>query len=305
VIVGVDIGGTTMLAVLLDADGRVIARAEGDTPAAEGAVAVLDRAATLVATCDPQQRHRALGVGAPGVIDPHTGTVLAATDSIHGWAGTPIATGLAQRVGTRSVHALNDVHAFAVGEWRRGAAHGAASVLAITLGTGVGGAVITDGRLLLGHGFAAGHLGHVPVAAARGRACPCGSHSHVEAVAGAPGVVAAARAAGLPCTSVREVAEAAHAGDTAARNVLAATGQAVGEAVAGAVNLVAPDVVVVGGGVARAGDLLLRPLRATVQALTLPTLANVPVVTATLGVEAVAVGAALAARLATELAGLP
>ena len=133
-----------------------------------------------------------LGIGAAGVIDPATGTVVSATDSLPGWAGTDLVSELSARTGL-AVRAVNDVHAHALGESVAGASRGSASSLLVAAGTGIGGGFITDGHLLTGRNSAAGHIGHVPSAAAAGLDCPCGGTGHVEAIASGPAILATYR----------------------------------------------------------------------------------------------------------------
>ena len=299
-VVGVDIGGTSTSAVLLDAVGVVRARQRATTPAGAGADGILAVVADLVHTVDPDRWAEQVGVGATGVVDPADGTVVAATASMPGWSGTNLPSRLAP-VLRRQVVAVNDVHAFVVGEARAGAAVGAQHVLGVTVGTGVGGAVLIEGRLLGGRKGAAGHVGHVPVPAAAGLRCPCGAVGHVEAVAAAPALMAAyrARVAGRQTSGVgdlEQVARLAEEGDRDAIEVLAEGGRSLGEALAGVVAVVSPDVVVLGGGVLDAGVLVLDPLRAALAVHAHPVVADVPVRSSLLGADAVAVGAALHAR---------
>jgi glucokinase len=307
--VGVDVGGTGSSAVLLDVSGRVHARAAAATPAAEGGDAVLACVARLVHEVDP---HGSLpvGVGATGVVDPVAGVVVAATSAMPGWAGTPVAERLPRLLPRhRAVVVLNDVHAFLVAESRVGAGAGETDILGVTVGTGIGGALLAGGDLVTGRRGAAGHVGHVPVPGAAGLLCPCGARGHVEAVSAAPALLATysrvAVGRGLAAAAdLAEVARRAEAGEATARDVLADGGRHLGEALAGVVAVCSPAVVVVGGGVAAAGELFLGPLRRALAAHAHPVVADVPVLPAALGVDAVAVGAGLHAlvRAGTVLA---
>src|SRR5699024_8940153 len=120
-----------------------------------------------------------IGVGAAGVIDPVTGTVVSATDSLSGWTGTRLVAELEARTQLR-VRAVNDVHAHALGEAWSGASRGTSSSLLVAAGTGIGGGILWDGRLVTGRNSAAGHIGHLPAPAAAGLPCPCGATGHVE-----------------------------------------------------------------------------------------------------------------------------
>ena len=182
----------------------------------------------------------------------------------------------------------------------------------IALGTGVGGGVIVDGKLLVGTHFGAGEIGHM-VLDEDGPPCTCGSRGCLEAWAGSTGLLRATRelvAAGGASTALvalagargadlttRDLAELAEAGDAAARAVFAAAGRKLGQAVANLVNVLDPDRVIIGGGVARAGDLILEPCRERATPLILATEArHLPIVPAELGPRAAAVGAASLAR---------
>lgn len=293
-VIGVDIGGTTLVAVLADRDGTPLRRAGGTTPAASGPAAVLDAVVELCAAVDPTRSATAIAIGTTGIVAPGRGVILASTDAMPGWAGTDVAGGLSSRVGIDDVLVLNDVHAFLAGEWTTGAARGRSSAVAVTLGTGVGGAVVADGRLVLGRHGGAGHLGHVDVALAAGRLCPCGRTGHLESVAGARAILTIAAERGLHIRHVRDLGALAATGHHVALELLAEVGRATGLVLAGVVNTLAPDVVVVGGGVSGCGEPLLGPLREALTSSVLPLFADVDVVLASGGPDAVALGAACA-----------
>lgn len=299
VVVGVDIGGTKTVAVVADDDGAVRATHRVPTPAHHGPEAVLDAAAAAVrAACEEAGTAlpALLGVGTAGVVDRTAGRIVTATSALPGWAGTDVSGGLAARLGVARPVVLNDVHAFALAEGWLGAAAGQDDYLAVTLGTGVGGAVVAGGRLLAGAHHRAGHLGHVVVPQALGVACPCGSASHLESVASGPAMVEALRAAGHEVGSAEDVALAVRAGDEAAVAVVRRAGDALGTALAGLVAALDPALVVLGGGALGVGDVLLQAARSALAAHTLPPLGDVALRTSTLD-EAVAVGAVRAALL--------
>ncbi|MFI7611758.1 ROK family protein [Nonomuraea terrae] len=282
---GVDIGGTKIAVGLVTRDGTVHRRACAPTPAAQGPRAVVRTVAELARGLGLDGVASA-GVGTAGVVDPGGREIVGATDAIRDWAGTPLARLLEDEL-QLPVLVRNDVHAFLAGElagtaWR--------SALGVTVGTGVGGALGLDGRVVPGSRGAAGHLGHVPVPEAEGLACSCGAEGHVEAVAAGPAMAAASGERDL-----RQVVERAEAGDVAAAGVLARGGRALGRALAGVVNVWDPQVVIIGGGVLAAGDLYLAPLREALAAGVLPVLTGVPIASARLGDDAVLIGAALAA----------
>jgi glucokinase len=301
-VVGVDLGGTKTAAGVVGEDGSVLVQGQIPTKNRDGGEAILDATAVLVrflmdraagqgATVD------AVGVGSAGVINAAEGTVVSATDAILDWTGTHITAGLQARLGLPAA-VVNDVHAHAMGEAWLGAAAGTATSLMVAFGTGVGGSFVVNGQPLLGHHFAGGHVGHFasPFALHRGvpLPCSCGHAGHVEAVASGPAVRAAyvreGGSAGLADT--RAVFDAARLGDELALSVISRGARAAGQAVGGLANILDPEVVVISGGLADAGELWWPVMERTLRAELLAPLAGVPVVRASLGNAAAVVGAA-------------
>ena len=295
VVAGLDIGGTGTSVVLVDGE-RVVARQHGATPAGEGGPAMVAAAAGLVRSAlraAPGTRLAGAGVGAAGVVDPATGTVVAASDSFAGWAGFGLADALGDALGV-PVAVENDVNAFALGEARSGAARGLADVLAVTLGTGVGGALVLGGNLYRGPSGAAGEIGHV--AGFGDLPCTCGGRGHLETLASGRAVARAyERATGLAVPGARQVAELARAGDGDARRAFDGAAHAVGRAAVLVATLLDVTDVVVGGGVASAWDLLGPGIAASVRREPPVSGADVRVAPSALGREAVALGAATVA----------
>ncbi|WP_435130115.1 ROK family protein [Actinacidiphila sp. bgisy144] len=291
---GVDIGGTKTAAALITPDGTLLDRTSLATPAAQGPAAVLDAAARAVARLG--RPVAAVGVGSAGVIDPHTGRVRSATSALPGWGGTDLRGQLAARLQV-PVAVDNDVNAHALGEHWLGRAAGHTCVLLLTVGTGVGGCVLIGGRVHHGAGGAAGEAGHLPVPAAAGLPCPCGGRGHAEAAASGPAMTAAYRElAGASGATLPDVNSLAEEGDPVARTVLRTGATALGEAIGGLVNLLAPDLVILGGGVSRSGPFWWDPLRTTVAAHLLPAVAATPVLAGALGDDAALYGAAFLGR---------
>ncbi|MCX4768952.1 ROK family protein [Streptomyces sp. NBC_01260] len=263
-VVGLDLGGTKIAAALIGADGTVLARHSRPTPARDGATAVLDALAAAAAEADPGRSAAVLGIAAAGVIDPRTGMVTSATDSIRGWAGTALGAGLADRTGY-PVACDNDVRATAGPELAAlgadGREHG--SLLFAAIGTGVGGAIAVDGRMLHGASGIAGHLGHLPSPEAAGLPCTCGATGHLEVIASGPGIAAHyERLTGAPVDRLETVAVRAARGDADAVSAITTGAAAVGHVLGGLANALGPDRVVVGGGVPRIGPLYEEALRA-------------------------------------------
>ena len=296
---GLDIGGTKMLAVFTDASGAVRAQRETPTPAAGGAQAILATAAQIlraVAGAGPGGAPgpiRQVGVGTAGVVDHRTGTILAATDALPGWAGTPLAAELSALLDGARVTVVNDVVAFALGEGRFGAAAGVTSYVAVTVGTGVGGAVVVDGMPLVGAHHLAGHVGHMAVPQAGDRRCPCGRRGHVEAISSGTAMVETYRLAGGQADTLLDVAAALRAGDERAIDAVRLAGRGLGAALASLANAVDPQVIVVGGGALQVSKLLLAQARSAFAESALASLTGVEIRHAQLPGLAVALGATL------------
>ncbi|HWD01368.1 MAG TPA: ROK family protein [Amycolatopsis sp.] len=287
---GVDIGGSKTLVVVCDDEGRELASASTDTGAHLGGQAILDRAAALVTSLVPASELAGVGVGAAGVVDPETGTIVVTGDSFTGWAGTAVNAGLSTRLGGVRVTTENDVNAFLLGELAPSDRH----VLGVALGTGVGGALYVDGRLLHGGGTGAGEIGHVGT---YGPApCTCGQAGHLEAYAS--GRALARRYALATGRELRAeaVAEAALRGDEAALTVFTDAGRFLGEAITHACGLLGIATAVVGGSVTNSWALLDPPMRAALLAQPLLSGSPVEVRLARGGAKAVALGAVALAR---------
>ncbi|MGC9500158.1 ROK family protein [Streptomyces sp. WG7] len=292
-VIGLDLGGTKIAAALVGADGTVLARHTLPTPATEGAQAVLD-ALAVGARAVWAPGAAAIGVAAAGVIDPATGTVTSATDTIRGWAGTALAVGLATRTGL-PVACDNDVRAAAATEL---AALGDDGILIYAaVGTGVGGAVAASGRVLHGAAGIAGHLGHLPSPEADGLPCTCGATGHLEAIAAGPAITAHyARRGGQRANRLQTVAERAAHGDPHATEAITLGARAMGRALGGLANALGPHRVVVAGGVPRVGDLYRDALCAAFTAELMPPLRALRPAPPHGGADAAVLGAAALPR---------
>ena len=287
-LLGLDLGGTQIKGCIVE-DERVVGSASVDTTSADGPEAVLRRVVALGrALASAHGEPSAAGLGLPGHFDADGAGVLL-PNLAGAWVGRPIAGPVGDGLGLE-VALINDVRAMTLAELRLGAGRGARDLVCVALGTGVGGGVVIDGRLYIGLGHA-GEIGHVTVVA-DGPVCGCGNRGCLDRVA-----AAAAIASDAGTATVVDAVTAARAGDARARTALARAGRHVGLALAGAVVLLWPERIVVGGGVARAGDLILGPLRAELRdrARVAP-VDRIDVVPAELGAGAGAVGAALWAR---------
>lgn len=288
---GLDLGGTRIKGAVLAVDDgavpRVLATATTPTAAEEGPEAVLRRVVELgVELLVPHGAAASAGLGLPGHFDAATGTGVLLPNLLGDWVGRPIAGPAAGGLGV-PVTLVNDVRALTLAELRLGAGRGVRDLVCVALGTGVGGGVVIDGRLHLGLGHA-GEIGHMTVRP-DGPLCGCGNRGCLDRVAGAHAIAAAGGRA-----SVQDLVGAAQAGDARARAAFAEAADAVAIALGNAVVLLWPERVVVGGGVAEAGEVLLAPLRAALarRACVAP-VERIAVVAAELGPFAGAVGAAL------------
>ncbi|CAL9394215.1 ROK family protein [Streptomyces sp. enrichment culture] len=300
-VIGLDLGGTKIAAALVADDGTILARHSLPTPATSGAEAVLDALAQEVrAVWAPGAT--AIGVAAAGVVDPVTGTVTSATDTIRGWTGTALADGLAARTGL-PVACDNDVRAAAATELAPlpggrpdGDGPGSTMIYA-AVGTGVGGAVAVDGRMLSGAAGVAGHLGHLPSPEADGLPCTCGATGHLEAIGAGPAITAQyTRTSGLAAERLERVAARAADGDPHATAAVVLGARAVGRALGGLANALGADRVVVGGGVPRIGALYLDALNAAFAAELMPPLRHLRPVPPRGGPDAAVLGAAALTR---------
>jgi glucokinase len=282
---GLDLGGTNIKLVVLEGE-QVVERRSEPTRSEEGPPAVVERLAALAGSVG---RVDSVGIALPGLFDRDGRGVL--LPNLHGdWVGRPIAAPLEEALG-RPVRLINDGHAFAFAEARIGAARGADDVLCVVCGTGIGGGLVIGGRLHLGVEDRAGEVGHHTVLV-DGPPCGCGNRGCLETVAGARAIAEAAGRA-----SFDEVVASARGGNERSRAALARAAAHIGVALANLTIFFAPQRIVVGGGVAAAGELLFDPLRAEVErrAGRVAPLSAIEIVPATLGADAGAVGAALAA----------
>lgn len=255
--IGIDLGGTKIEAIALGADGAVRFRRRVDTPRGEYD-GTLHAIAGLVSAAEEDAGERAtVGIGMPGAISPATGLVKNANST---WLiGHPLDRDL-ERVLGRPVRLANDANCFALSEASDGAGAGARVVFGVILGTGVGGGIVVDGRALVGANAIAGEWGHnmLPWPEAGewpGPACYCGRHGCIETFLCGRGLQAA-YGAGAP--TARAIADAGAAGDSRAAVAIELYSRRLAKALAGVINLLDPDVVVLGGGISNVESLYRR-----------------------------------------------
>ncbi len=285
-IVGVDLGGTNIVVGAMTADGaEQHAMHSIPTRADLGADAVVERivqlcerviAETRAATGAGRDAFLGVGIGSPGPLDRERGVVIVTPNL--GWRDFPLRDRVAD--GVRLPATLdNDANCATLGEWWIGAARGARHVIGLTIGTGIGGGLILDGRLYHGVSDVAGELGHTTIDST-GRRCGCGNYGCLEAYASGPAIAQRAREAlaggeqssmprfvdgNLEQLTAAHVYAAAHQGDELAGHVVRDTAKFLGIGVANFLNIFNPEVVVLAGGVTQAGDALFEPLRAEVR----------------------------------------
>jgi glucokinase len=312
--VGVDIGGTKIAAGLVGASGLVGSVEVVATDATAGGASVLERAIALAQKVAGESSSApvAVGVAAGGFIDPVAGRVVGATSLLPGWGGTALRDGF-ERALRVPVSTLNDVQAIGVAEARLGAGRGRRHCLCVAVGTGIGGAIVIDGRLFGGaHGFA-GAIGHGQFDQ-DGALCSCGRRGCIEAVASGPeiarafaqcaedsgGVQPSERGGDAAADSeLRDVVRALRGTDQRARacatNAVTTAGSRLGQVLGGLSNVLDPDVIVVAGGAAAAlGEPFLSAIRSGVREAALAHL-DPDVVPGELGTGGGVVGAGLVA----------
>lgn len=285
-IIGVDLGGTNIVVGAMSADGSAQhAMLSVPTRADLGADGVVERivqlaerviAETMVATGARRTDFLGVGIGSPGPLDRERGLVIFTPNL--GWTNFPLRDRVAEGLGLPAT-LDNDANCATFGEWWIGAAKGARNVVGLTIGTGIGGGLILNGRLYHGASDVAGELGHTTIESA-GRKCGCGNYGCLEAYASGPAIAQRAREAlaggeasrmpslvggDLAQLTAAKVYQAAHEGDELAGHVVRDTAKYLGIGVANFLNIFNPEVVVIAGGVTQAGDALFDPLRAEVR----------------------------------------
>jgi glucokinase len=291
--IGVDMGGTKLLAGVVTDDGTVLHRAYrriSGLPLDE----LLDLVKATVGEIAASTETTAAGFGIPSLIDRRTGVSVRSNHLP--LDGVPFADLMRERLGM-PVAVDNDANCAALAEWRHGAATGMNHVVLLTLGTGIGGGLVLDGKLYRGAVGAAAELGHM-VVDENGPACfgDCRGRGCLEALASGSALARDAAAAGLPASG-EEVTRLAMAGDPQAIALLAALGTHLGAGIAGLAMIFNPEVVVVGGGLMAAGELILGPARVELERRAMEPSSRARVVAATFGEDAGMVGAA---RMAAE-----
>ncbi|HZN63346.1 MAG TPA: ROK family protein [Planctomycetota bacterium] len=284
-LLGIDLGGTAVKLGICDERGRVKDSASIPTRARLGPRAVVDDMAAAARRLKGFAAARSVGIGAPGPLDVRRTRVLVAPNL--GWKDVPLPRLLSRALG-RPVRLENDANCAAVAEAQAGAGRGASSLALYTLGTGVGGGLVVDGRLWAGAAGGAGEFGHMTIDP-RGPACPCGRRGCLEALASATAV---ARAAGAPDARTAFAMKSARA-----RKAVRIAAEALGSGIAMVFNAIQPERFVLAGGMALAGPGFLTAVRrAAADRIFAAYRRNLDIVLATLGTDAGWIGAAMVAK---------
>ncbi len=314
-VVGVDLGATHLLTILTDLEGRVLAEHDRQISVAAGPDVVLPAIVKAVHDIVMEGEVQlaqvvGVGVGIPGPLDQKQGT-LVMPPIMPGWHNYPFRDRLRLELG-RPIYIDNDANLGALGEKWRGAGQQHDNFAYIKVGTGIGCGLILNGQVYRGEVGSAGEIGHITIDE-DGPRCTCGNYGCLEAMAGGQALVAAARTANQLVEahmagntmqrslsnqalaadfSVEQIVRTAYAGDRHSLEILQTAGRHIGVALSSLINLLNPGLVIVGGGTAAAGDILLDAIRQTVQQRALPVAwQHTTIVRAYLGREAIAVGA--------------
>ncbi len=313
-VLAIDLGGTKIASAIVSSGGEVIARDYRLTQANEGVEPVtgrilgaiehlLQKSNMVISQID------SISIASAGAIDFKKGLVTS-SPNLPGWHNVPLRDRVVERFGI-DTFLVNDASAAALAEHRLGAGHGTNNLVYITVGTGIGGGIIINGRLYLGTGGAAGEIGHMTIDA-DGPRCYCGNYGCLEEMASGRAIAREAIrrirggegsalidivAGKIDDITAKEVAQAAQSGDRLALEVVSQAASYLGVGMVNVVNIFNPEMIVIGGSVAKMGDLLLNPVRQRVKERAFKLSAQaVEIVPAKLGDDVGVIGAALFAR---------
>ena len=308
--IGVDIGGTNVKVALVDFEGKILYSNTVPTRAEMGYEAGVNNIKQAIKELMSESRTdskaiEAIGFGLPGQIDYKAG-IVKNLPNIPGWVNIPLAKMIEDefKIPTRLD---NDVRCAALGELNFGAGKGCENLICITVGTGIGSGIVLNGKLIRGASNAAGEIGHIKMDMTGGPLCGCGDYGCFEAYASGPAIVTMAKEyiSGGKSAKYKEmatdgiitpyiVAQAALQGDPVSIQIFKQMGKIIGTGLASVVNLLNPEKIIIGGGVADAGEILLEPIRQTILDRAMPIQGNtVKVVPAQLANSAGVIGASL------------
>jgi glucokinase len=317
--IGIDLGGTNLRAAIADTEtGQIFHQRTCPTLAAEGQEAVIGRIVGLIRDLTQANGYagsiQGVGIGVPGTPDIDTGVIQFLPNLPGQWLNVPLQSMIEEEV-ELPVALINDVRAITLGEWTFGAGRGADTIACLAIGTGIGGGVVVNGQFHLGIGGTAGEFGH-HVVEVDGLPCGCGGKGCLELYASGPAIAAMGVKEVMHGHTTRigelvdhdlnridagVIVQAALEGDFIAQAILQRVGRYLGIAVGNILGVISPQRVIFGGGVSRAGDLLLRPIVQTVkERVHVIPIQSVEFVLAELGINGGLVGAALWARRRCE-----
>ena len=318
--IGIDLGGTNLRGAVVDTEtGYTYHQRKSPTLAAEGQEAVIQRMGQLIkeliqASGVPTDTIKGVGIGVPGTPDIDTGVIQFLPNLPGKWLNVPLKSIIEEQV-QLPVALINDVRAITLGEWMFGAGRGADTLVCVAIGTGIGGGVVVNGQFHLGLDGTAGEFGH-HVVEPNGLPCGCGGKGCLELYASGPAIAAMGVKEVMHghTTLIGELADhdlnridaeiivqAALKGDSIAKEILKRAGMYVGMAVGNILGVISPQRVIFGGGVSRAGDLLLKPILQTVhERVHVIPVDKVGFVLAELGINGGLIGAALWAKYRCE-----
>jgi len=306
--IAVDIGGTQLRAASYPSNSNRPIK-ELKIPTTHEGETVFDRVVALIESIWPDEAVEAIGAALPGPVDPYKGIILAAPN-IQEWKNFPIADKLVDQFHV-PVYVDNDANLACLAEWQFGAGIGHQHVLYLTISTGIGGGVISDSQILHGQRGLAAEVGHMMIDP-DGPACGCGGIGHVESFANGPSITRYVReqiALGIPTTlsssselTAKRIAKAAEEGDELAQSAFARAGSYLGMAIANYLVLYDPSIIILGGGVTQAGDLLIEPLKQSLKERVLHPryLEGLVITKAALGDEAGLLGALALVKMKTQ-----
>lgn len=308
--IGIDIGGTKILGALVNENGIILDQIYNPSDGANGAKAVLDNLRRIITELLKRASNKnvsamGIGIGTGGLVSPYDSKIMFATDLIPGWRGTDLKREMESTFKLRTL-VEEDGNAAALGEKRYGAGVFVDDMVCITVGTGIGGGIIKDGRLLKGIAGCAGMVGHISVDT-NGPLCSCGNRGCGEKYASGTAIAEMAanmiereQTSMISALSIERgekisgklVGEAAKKGDKLAQFIIRTAGEYIGLALVSVINLFNPQVIVIGGGVAELGEILIGPIKDIVKIKALPPAVDVvKIVQSNLGNTAVLLGA--------------
>lgn len=308
--IGIDVGGTNVKIALVDGDGKIIYSNSVPTYAQMGYEYTVNNIKQAIKdlmkeTNTDSKDIQGIGFDFPGQVDCKTGVVKNAPN-IPGWVNVPIAQMIEEEFNIPT-RIDNDVRCAALGELKFGAGRGCENFVCITVGTGIGSGLVINGKVVRGAANAAGEIGHIKLQMEEGPLCGCGDSGCLEAFASGPSIVAMAQEylKGGKSAKFRElagdgeitpyiVAKAAEAGDPVAKRIFEKMGYYIGMGLTSVINLLNPEKIIIGGGVAECGELLLNPIRKTINARAMAVQRDsVEIVPAQLGNSAGVIGASM------------